>query len=435
MIKVFQQGSPFLANRNTIAISEDSTNKNPIVPSHSLDKTTYNTYETVLYIQNDDPTKFYDYLTICALKKVGATTGYDTLTVGGSTITTTTNNILAEQTTKTIPCEHIVTSEYSRDISPITIIDQIPNTHRILQDDSIVSIKLAYTNNELSPASWNDKTSCLVLSSLGNPNIPETSYIPIRIRITDTSYNNFLSNSDYSIFIGWNRSSNTTEIPTITSFTLLLDTIKYYTLPILEFIAIDDDEITGYLITERNTLPSYPTWSSKPPEIYTLEKIPCPILKIPAYSETLTLPIDITYSQYSSTAVQWTLTEDTNTPTTWLKARPTIYTFATAGYKALYLWCKDMNGNISNYSKAETYIKDTAIINPTITDFNIDDITYNGIVNIDTFTATDDISVTGYIVTETPAMPDISNINWSLTPLTNHTIEKNTFYYGDNDFL
>ena len=61
------------------------------------------------------------------------------------------------------------------------------------------------------------------------------------------------------------------------------------------------------------------------------------------------------------------------------------------------------------------------VTKPIITSFTIPSIYYNLTIPITTFTATDNIAVTKYLITESDTTPLLSNPNWSNTPQTEYT--------------
>ena len=87
--------------------------------------------------------------------------------------------------------------------------------------------------------------------------------------------------------------------------------------------------------------------------------------------------------------------------TGWLTPAPTSYTFTTAGSKTLYAWAKDAAGNVSA-SKSAAVTVDTP---PTVTGFTLPPTANTLTVSISSFTASDDVGVTGYLVNESPTAP------------------------------
>jgi len=59
---------------------------------------------------------------------------------------------------------------------------------------------------------------------------------------------------------------------------------------------------------------------------------------------------------------------------------------------------------------------------PTVTGFSIPAVSYSLTVPITAFTATDDVGVTGYMITESAAVPSASASGWNLTPPNSHIV-------------
>jgi len=110
----------------------------------------------------------------------------------------------------------------------------------------------------------------------------------------------------------------------------------------------------------------------------------------------------------------------------WTGSAPTTYTAAGFGTKTLYAWAKDGNNNVSSGLVSRTIVlSDTGI--PTVTSFIIPSTVifpstselYT--VPISSFTASDNVGVTGYKVTENSPAPGPGAADWSASPQTNHT--------------
>ena len=91
----------------------------------------------------------------------------------------------------------------------------------------------------------------------------------------------------------------------------------------------------------------------------------------------------------------------------WSGSAPTSYAFSSAGAKTLYAWAKDAAGNVSaglNDSVTITLPVSDATL-PTVTNFVIPSTSTALTVAITTFTATDNVGVTGYMVNESSTKP------------------------------
>ena len=151
-----------------------------------------------------------------------------------------------------------------------------------------------------------------------------------------------------------------TIAPTVTGFNILA-TSASLTVSITTFTATDNIGVTGYLVTDSATAPS-------------------------------------------ASATDWSTTP------------PATYTCSTSGTKTLYAWAKDAAGNVSNSRSATVNVtvpptQDTTP--PTVTGFTIPPTSASLTVSITTFTATDNVGVTSYLVTDSATAPSASAAGWS----------------------
>jgi hypothetical protein len=141
---------------------------------------------------------------------------------------------------------------------------------------------------------------------------------------------------------------------------------------------------------------------------------------IPATSASLTVSITTFTATDNIGVTGYLVTESATAPSAsaagWSPSAPASYAFSTAGAKTLYAWAKDAAGNISTSRSAPVNVtlpptSDT--IAPTVTGFNIPATSTSLTVSITTFTATDNVGVTGYRVTESATAPSASATGWS----------------------
>jgi hypothetical protein len=146
-----------------------------------------------------------------------------------------------------------------------------------------------------------------------------------------------------------------------------------------------------------------------------------------------TLPLTFTASD--DTAVTgYLVSESSSTPTAsdprWTATAPTSYTFATfSGQETLYAWAKDAAGNVSSTSVSNLFLSpvhaqpvgpsDTTP--PTILSFVIPATATSLTVPIISFTASDNIAVTGYMLTELSNKPATSSPVWQTTAPARYT--------------
>ena len=254
--------------------------------------------------------------------------------------------------------------------------------------------------------------------TINNP-LPTTSSIsPTSKTVGDAQFTltvngtNFVSNST----INFNGSSRTT---TYVSATQLTAVIPASDLTIATSSA---------LITVTNPTPGGGISNAQVFTIVVPIDITPPAVTaftIPATSTTLAVSIS-TFTATDNVAVTgYLVTEASSTPSVsdsgWTTSAPTTYTFSTQGDKTLYAWAKDAAGNISASVSATTTITlpDTTV--PTVTAFAIPATSSTLAISITTFTATDNIGVTGYLLTESSSTPLASATGWTTSAPTTYT--------------
>jgi parallel beta-helix repeat protein len=152
------------------------------------------------------------------------------------------------------------------------------------------------------------------------------------------------------------------SIPPIISTFIMPSTASNHTVNVNSFMATDNYSVTGYLITESATQPDVGSanWSTSP---------------------------------------------------------PTTYTFSSAGAKTAYAWAKDAAGNISAPVSQNVIVTilvpDT--IPPSVSAFTIPENATTLTVPVLSFVATDNQSVTGYLINESATAPTAGASGWSVT--------------------
>jgi M6 family metalloprotease-like protein len=147
---------------------------------------------------------------------------------------------------------------------------------------------------------------------------------------------------------------------------------------------------------------------------------------IPATSTSLTVPVttftatdkvSASTMEVAVAAPYYQITETATAPTSWLGAAPVSYTFSSAGAKKLYAWAKDSAGNVSVSKLASVTIDQTA---PVVSAFVVP-ANYNSLtVPVTTFTATDNVAVAAYQITESSSAPTAEDGNWKSTKPTSY---------------
>jgi C1A family cysteine protease len=247
--------------------------------------------------------------------------------------------------------------------------------------------------------------------------------------------------------------------PVVTGFTAAKPT--GFTVPLTKFTATDNVAVTGYLVTENATIPTVSAaWTTAAPTSYRFAADTTSSIKtlyawaIDAAGNvsaplTAKIVVDIdkpvvtafTFGKPSGTTIQITsltatdniavsgylVTESDTVPApgpAWKTAATVRYVFAAgtaSGVKTLYAWAIDAAGNVSEPLAATVTID---IVKPEVTGFTVAtprELT----VPINLFTATDNIAVTGYIVTTSAAAPAVSAA-WSTAAPTNYVFATGT---------
>ena len=155
-----------------------------------------------------------------------------------------------------------------------------------------------------------------------------------------------------------------TTRPTITAFTLPA-TAASLTVSVSAFIATDNVAVTGYMVTQSATPPA-------------------------------------------ATAAGW------------LDNAPATVTAAGTGSQTFYCWAKDGAGNVSAVGTPVTVniavtaaTPDTAA--PAVTAFTMPALASSLSVSISAFTATDNVAVTGYMITQSATPPVAGAVGWTAT--------------------
>lgn len=143
-----------------------------------------------------------------------------------------------------------------------------------------------------------------------------------------------------------------------------------------------------------------------------------------ATSASLTVPLSFVASDNVAVA-KYYVSESGTTPALdaagWVNSAPTTYTFSSAGSKTLYGWVQDAAGNISIRSSDTTTITLTDNTAPIVTAFVLPATSDSLTVPVTTFTATDNVAVTGYMVTTSASAPSAGAVEWSGTAPTTIT--------------
>ncbi|KAB0668202.1 DNRLRE domain-containing protein [Oryzomonas sagensis] len=166
------------------------------------------------------------------------------------------------------------------------------------------------------------------------------------------------------LVVTYTLASDTTA-PTVGTFTMPA-TATSQTVAISSFTASDNVGVTGYLVTESATAPAA-------------------------------------------------------SATGWSAGAPTSFTFSAAGSRTAYAWAKDAAGNVSAAKSSSVVITLPDTTAPTVGTFTMPATATSLTVAISSFTASDNVGVTGYLVTESATAPAASATGWSAGAPTSFT--------------
>ena len=247
---------------------------------------------------------------------------------------------------------------------------------------------------------------------------------------------------------------------------------------VLTFSATDAVGVTGYFLSESAVKPlaSAAGWSAPAPKSFTFPAagsrtlnawakdaagnvstgvsastvITLPVVDTQAPQVTFTLPataasLTVKVLSFSATdnfgVTGYLLSESAVTPLAsaagWSATAPGSFTFPAAGSRTLNAWAKDAAGNVSTVVSATVVItiSTTDTVAPVVT-FTMPATATSLSVNVLSFSATDNVGVTGYLLNESFVKPLASAAGWSATPQSSYTFpaaDTNTIYAWAKD--
>jgi hypothetical protein len=158
---------------------------------------------------------------------------------------------------------------------------------------------------------------------------------------------------------GGTSGATDTTPPTITSFSLPTTAIGL-AVSVNSFTAADDSGIAGFMVTQSTTPPA-------------------------------------------ATAAGWTV------------IAPAVVTAAAAGSQNFYPWAKDGAGNVSTVRTPVTVNITPDTTAPAVTAFTLPASATSLSVSISAFTATDNVAVNGYMITQSATPPAADAVGWTAT--------------------
>ncbi len=257
------------------------------------------------------------------------------------------------------------------------------------------------------------------------------------------------------------------EKPVVGTFTVpsFSKTLTISGLTVAATAAATNGGVIGYLITETSTVPAVgdPGWNATAPTSYTtasegtktlfawakdaagnvsaakastpatvIVDATAPVVGtfgVPATSTTLTIsPISVAATD--AVGVTGYLVTESATPplasAAWLTTGPTSYTVTATVQQgvatpiALFAWAKDAVGNVSAAKQGSVTVTVADAVAPVIGDFIVPPTSTSLTVPI-TLNATDNLGVTGYLVTESDAVPLVT-AGWTTAAPTSHAV-------------
>ncbi len=263
-----------------------------------------------------------------------------------------------------------------------------------------------------------------------------------------------------------------TTAPVVGPFTLPA-TATSLTVPVSALSATDNTAVTGYIITTSATKPaaSATGWSAAAPTsvtavagsntfyayakdaagnvsagksatvVVTLPDTTAPVVgtfTLPATATSLTVPVSSLAATDNVAVTGYLITTSATAPaasaTGWSTAAPASVT-AVAGSNTFYAWAKDAAGNVSAGKSASVVVTLPDTIAPVVSAFTLPATATSLTVPVSSLSATDNVAVTGYLITTSATAPAASATGWSAAAPTSVTAVagSNTFYAWAKD--
>lgn len=244
------------------------------------------------------------------------------------------------------------------------------------------------------------------------------------------------------------------ETPTVNVFTLPSESTSLE-VP-LSFIAGDDVEVTGFLITESPDVPlaSDTGWSATAPTSFifsgygvktayawakdaadnisagmpatvTIDDSEEPTIRtftLPATATSLTVQIS-SFSADDNVGVTGYLisTSSTKPPATgagWSDKAPNSFTFSRYGTntRTVYAWAKDEAGNVSDAKSATVTFTLPDTVPPSVSAFTLRSTATPLTARITSFSVSDNVAVVGFMITDSGVTPSAGDARWLSLP-------------------
>jgi len=263
--------------------------------------------------------------------------------------------------------------------------------------------------------------------------------------------------SSSNVLVNVNNLIPDTTSPAVSTFSLPA-TATATTVAITAFTATDNTSVTGYLVTESASAPAVGAagWTATAPTSFTfsaagaktayawardaagnisggmssavtitLPNAPQPVVyafTMPATSTSLRVPVTVfSASNYTGKMITESPAAPAATATGWKGYSPTTFTFTSAGTKTAYAWAKNASGDVSLSMSQTVVITLPDSVAPVVSTFTMPAAATGLTVAISSFSATDNIGVTGYLVSENATAPAASAAGWTVSAPTSVT--------------
>jgi hypothetical protein len=245
---------------------------------------------------------------------------------------------------------------------------------------------------------------------------------------------------------------NDATAPVVSAFTLPA-TATSLTVPVSSFTATDNAAVTGYLVTTSATKPAADAagWTATAPAnaiaaapgsvtfyawakdaagnvsaaltatvIITLSDNTAPVVNdftLPATATSLTVSVNLFTATDNVGVTGYLITTSATPPAAdaagWTAGAPATVTAAAPGSVTFYAWAKDAAGNVSASKSAMVVITLSDNTAPVVNAFTLPATATSLTVLVSSFTATDNVAVTGYLITTSATKPAAGAAGWT----------------------
>jgi hypothetical protein len=238
--------------------------------------------------------------------------------------------------------------------------------------------------------------------------------------------------------------------PTLTGFTMPASATSL-TVPVASLSATDNVAVTGYLVTESASAPAAGAagWSASAPASFTfagygartayawakdaagnvssnrnaavaISDVAAPVVTsftLPVAATSLNVSVTSFTATDNAAVTGYLITGNSSIPAAsasgWSASAPSSFSFATAGQKVAYAWAKDAAGNVSGAGLASVTITLPDLAAPVVGAFVLPTTSRSTTVAVSNFSASDNVGVAGYLITESATPPAAGATGWS----------------------